>query len=214
MILDKVYKPFFHCEDFMNWVYKLNLTHMFLLPLEIKFKRELYLHDEGYDTDANYDSPQPFKMTTHIYVVRATAETAFQTTVYLSSTPKGRPAEPTLHWMAHRHLKFGDPPPPAVDPNNNLEEENSYSTPGWIGLVQGTYTGKDLCIHIAPRRPEGNYHSDIPTQPQEPLYDNNNNWKLWNNSLEHFLFWDRKGNFPPVGFEPDASRLLDEHPNR
>ena len=38
-------------------------------------------------------------------------------------------------------------------------------------------------------------------------------WKLWNNSLEHFLFWDRKGNFPPVGFEPDTSHLLDKRPN-
>ena len=38
-------------------------------------------------------------------------------------------------------------------------------------------------------------------------------WKFWNNSLEHFLFWDRKGNFPPVGCKPNASHLLDKCPN-
>ena len=53
MILNKVYKAFFHCRDFINWTYKPNLTATFLLALEIEFKRELYLHDEDYDTDAN-----------------------------------------------------------------------------------------------------------------------------------------------------------------
>ena len=29
--------------------------------MEIEFKRRLYLHDEGYDTDVNYDLPKPLK---------------------------------------------------------------------------------------------------------------------------------------------------------
>ena len=58
MILNKVYKAFFYCEDFLHWAYKPNLLAMFLEALEIKFERGLYLHDEGYDNDANYDLPQ------------------------------------------------------------------------------------------------------------------------------------------------------------
>ena len=37
----------------------------------------MYLHDEGYDTDANYNLPQPIKRSTHIYVVTAEDETSF-----------------------------------------------------------------------------------------------------------------------------------------
>ena len=53
MILDKVHKAFFHCKDFIYWVYKLHLTHTFQLALEIEFKRGLHLHGEYHDTDAN-----------------------------------------------------------------------------------------------------------------------------------------------------------------
>ena len=77
MILKKVYKALFNCEAFMNWVYKLNLAHMFLLVLEIKFVRGLYLYDEGHDIDANYDLPQPLKETVYIYAVTAVAKTFF-----------------------------------------------------------------------------------------------------------------------------------------
>ena len=56
MIIDKVYKAFFHCKGFVNSAYKSPLTHTFLLAQEI-FKRGLHLHDEGYDTDTNYDLP-------------------------------------------------------------------------------------------------------------------------------------------------------------
>ena len=61
IILDKVYKAFFHCEDFINWAYKLHLTHTFVLVLEIEFKRGLYQHDESYDADANTIHPSPWR---------------------------------------------------------------------------------------------------------------------------------------------------------
>ena len=61
MILNKVYKAFFHCEDFINWAFKPNRACKLLLAFEIKFERGLYLHDEGYDIDANYNLPQHLK---------------------------------------------------------------------------------------------------------------------------------------------------------
>ena len=82
IILDKVYKAFFHCKDFIHWTYKPNLPATFLLALEIKLKRGLYHIDEGYDTDANYHLPQPLKKTANIYVVTAAAKTSFGSTGY------------------------------------------------------------------------------------------------------------------------------------
>ena len=37
------------------WAYKPHPTHTFLLAFEIEFDRGLYLCDEGYDTEVNYD---------------------------------------------------------------------------------------------------------------------------------------------------------------
>ena len=116
---------------------------MFLLALEIEFKRVLYLHDEGYDTDANYDLPQPLKKTIHIYVGTAVAKTSFDPTGYqeagmpsLMSTPRGRPAEPLLHWMACKHLNFGNPHIPEVDHNDKKKGIISLQHPRmtWYGL--------------------------------------------------------------------------------
>ena len=40
------------------------------------------------------------------------------------------------------------------------------------------------------------------------------NWKFFENKLIFFQTLWQKREFPPVGFEPDASRLPDERPNR
>ena len=77
MILDKVYKALFHCEDFLYWAYKPNLPGTFLLALKVEFEKVLHLHNESYDTDVNYNLPQPFKKTACIYVVASVAETSF-----------------------------------------------------------------------------------------------------------------------------------------
>ena len=61
IILNKVYKAFFQCDDFLHWVYRPKLSAMFMLALETEFERALYLHDEGYGIDDNYDLPQPLK---------------------------------------------------------------------------------------------------------------------------------------------------------
>ena len=101
-----------------------------MLALEIEFEKGLYLHDEGYDTVVNSDLLQPLKKSTHIYTVPLVAETSFDPMSYqisiiptFLSTPKGRPVEPWLHWVVSRLLKFNDLPLPAVDSNNNIEED-------------------------------------------------------------------------------------------
>ena len=88
-------------EDFLHWAYKPNLPAMFLLALEIEFERGLCLHDEGYNTDVNYDLPQPLITIACIYVVTSGAETSFDPTGYkgsavpaFKSSFTGRPVDP------------------------------------------------------------------------------------------------------------------------
>ena len=77
---------------------------MFLLALEIEFEKGLYLHNAGYDTDVNYDLPQPLKKSAHMYVVTSVAETSFNPMGYQGSTVsifpsalKGRSMEPPFY---------------------------------------------------------------------------------------------------------------------
>ena len=179
MILDKLYKAFFHCEDFLQWAYKPSLPATFLLAFEIMFERGLYLHNEGYDTDVDYDLPQPLKKTDYIYVVTSTAETSFDPMGYqrsaipaFMSTPIGRPAEPLLLQMVHRHLNFDDSPPPAVVPDDDKEEED-FPTALLDDLVwsKECIPERELCIHMALRKPETSHPSQIPSQLQEPVYE-------------------------------------------
>ena len=170
MILNKVYKAFFHCEDFIHWAYKPNLPATFQLALEIEFKRELHLQNEGNDTDANYDLPQPLKKTAYIYVVTAVVETSFDPIGYhgfgyhgstkpaFTSTLTGRPAEPTLHQMVHRGLSHDDLPSPVVDSNDDEEEEDFPTAPcdDWVWSVE-PIPERDLCIHMAQRKPETSF---------------------------------------------------------
>ena len=44
-----------------------------MLALEFEFEMEIYLHDGGYDTNANYYLPQPLNESTHIYAVPSEA---------------------------------------------------------------------------------------------------------------------------------------------
>ena len=40
-----------------------------MLALESEFEKALYLYDEDYDTDVNYDLPQPLEKSACIYAV-------------------------------------------------------------------------------------------------------------------------------------------------
>ena len=77
MILDKVYKAFFYCKDFIHWAYTTNILATFLLDLKIKLETGLYLQDEGYDIDANYGLLQLLNKTAYIYVVTSAVKTSF-----------------------------------------------------------------------------------------------------------------------------------------
>ena len=105
MILDKLYKVFFHCDNFLHWAYRPDqkLLATFMLALEIQFERALYLHDEGHKGD-DYDLLQPLHKSTCIYAVCSVTEISFNPEGYQGSTipifpsiSKGRPAEPPLH---------------------------------------------------------------------------------------------------------------------
>ena len=59
VIIDKVYKAFFHCDDYLHWVNRPDqiLHSSFILTLKVKFELALHQHDEGYDIDNIYDLP-------------------------------------------------------------------------------------------------------------------------------------------------------------
>ena len=52
VVLNRVYKAFFHSEDFLHWGHRPDqiLLAMLMLALEIKLKQALFLHDIGYKT--------------------------------------------------------------------------------------------------------------------------------------------------------------------
>ena len=181
IILDKVYKDFFHCEDFLNWAYKLHLTCMFLLALETEFERAMYLRDEGYDIDANYNLPQA-KQENYLCLCSYSSGMKLPLIPWgpqeskmhpLTSAPKGRPIEPPLQQMTHRCLSFRHAPPPVVDHDDEEEEEEYFPTAPLDDLVwsEEPVLERALYIHMAPKRPEASYSSQIPTQPQELVYE-------------------------------------------
>ena len=74
--------------------------------------------------------------------------------------------------MVCRHLNFDDLAPSAVDSDDVKEEENFPQHP-WMTQygLRKSITERDLCIHMALRKPETSYPSQIPTQPQELIYE-------------------------------------------
>ena len=71
--------------------------------------------------------------------------------------------------MVHRCLIFDDSVPPAVDPDNDEEEDFPAVTMDDLVWSEETILERDLCIYMAPRKPRGSYPSQIPTQLQEPV---------------------------------------------
>ena len=62
--------------------------------------------------------------------------------------------------------------PPAVDPDDDKEEEDFHTAPlDDSVLSEEPIPERDLCIHMALRKPEASNPSLIPTQLQEPAYE-------------------------------------------
>ena len=180
MILDKVYKAFFHSKDFVNWAYKPHLTHTLLLSLEIEFERGLYLHGEGYNTDPNYDLPQLLQRTTHIYVVPSTTKASFDplssqrgTASILLSTPTGRVAGSPFYKTAQKCLNFNNMPLPIMECDNVDEEEEYFPK---APLDDAVWSGelipeRDLYIHMAPKKSEASYTTQTTAYPEGPYHE-------------------------------------------
>ena len=74
VVIDKVYKAFFHCDDYLHWAQRPDqvLHSPFTVALAVKSELALHQHDEGYDTDNVYDLPQLLKRTACIHAVITT----------------------------------------------------------------------------------------------------------------------------------------------
>ena len=74
VIIDKVNKAFYHCDDYLHWARRPDqvLHSTFMLALEAEFELALHQHKEGYDTENIYDLLQPLKRTACIHMVTTT----------------------------------------------------------------------------------------------------------------------------------------------
>ena len=74
--------------------------------------------------------------------------------------------------MICRHLNLSDSPPPAVDPSDDDKEEKDFQTELLDDSVwsEEPIPERDLYIHMALRKPEAGYSSQILTLLQEPIY--------------------------------------------
>ena len=70
VVLNRIYKAFFHSKDFLDRVHRPDqiLLAILMLALEIEFERALYLYDEGYETSDNYCLPQLLNKSTWFYI--------------------------------------------------------------------------------------------------------------------------------------------------
>ena len=146
------------------------LLATFMLALEIKFERALYLHDEGYEASDDYDLPQPLNKSTLIYAVPLVATSPFNPTDYQKlmvpislSTLKWRPVESQLCWVVHKWLNVNDSPLPAVNSNDDIEDNFPIAPlddPVWSVKP---IPDRNLYIHMALDKPETSYPSQIPT---------------------------------------------------
>ena len=58
VIIDKVYKAFFHCDDYLHWAHRPDqvLHSTFILALEVKLELDLHQHGQCCDIDI-FDVP-------------------------------------------------------------------------------------------------------------------------------------------------------------
>ena len=170
VIMDKVYKAFFHCNDYHYWAHRPDqaLHSTFILALEVKFELALHQQNEGYDTDNIYYLPKPLKRPTCSHVVTTKNKGSIDpwgsqggSACTPPLTRTGRAVEPLSHRLAWKCLNFSDMPPTIMECKDEDKEEEYFPTAPldeevWL---KEQIPERDLCIHMAPRRPETNYTS-------------------------------------------------------
>ena len=176
VIIGKVYKVFFHCDDNLHWANRPDkvLHSTYLLALEVEFKLALHLHNEGYDTDNIYDLPPMFKRTAHIHVVTSKNEGSFKPSDSQGgavsiplSTSTGRTAGSPFYRSAWKHID--DMPLPIMECNDEEEEYFPTATMDDSVWSKVPKPERDLCIHMAQRCQKLATPPMTTTYPQEPI---------------------------------------------
>ena len=137
VIIDKAYKAFFHCNDYLHWAHRPDQVFhsTFILAPEVEFKLALHQHNEGYDTDNISDLPQLLKRMAHIHVATTTNEdsinpSGFQGGAAPTSPPTltRKAAESLFHRLAQKCLNFNDIPPTVMECGDEDRMEGYLST--------------------------------------------------------------------------------------
>ena len=137
VIIDKIYKAFFHCNNCLHWAFRSDqvLHSTFILAPEVEFELVLHQHGEGYDTDNICDLPPMLKRTACIHAVTSTNEDSIDPSGSKGvaesippSTPTGRTTGPPFYRSAQKCLKFDDIPPTIKECDNKGEEEEHFPT--------------------------------------------------------------------------------------
>ena len=155
VVLNRVYKAFFHSEDFLDWAHIPDqmLLAILMLALEIESERMLYLHNEGSETGDDYGLPQPLNKSIYIYSVLSLAKDSFSFTDYqkpMISTSllnlKWRQVKSTLHLLVHRQLNFNNLHPSSVDSCDDAEKNIPTAPLDDPVRSKEPILGRDLCI--------------------------------------------------------------------
>ena len=174
VIIDKIYKVFFHCDNYLPWAHRPHqvLHSTFILTLDVEFELALHQYDEDYATDDICDLPKLLKRAAHIYAVTSRNEGSFDTSgcqggaaSIPSSTLTGRTVGCPFYRIAEKCLNFDAMPPPIMKCDD--EEEEYFPTAPLDDRVwsEDPILETDVCIHMAPGKSEASYPSDncLPT---------------------------------------------------
>ena len=179
VIIDKDYKTFFHCDDYLHWAHRSDqvLHSTFILALEVKLQLALYQDDEGYDTDNIYDLLPMLKRAAHIHAVTTTNEgsinpsgsqgdSAFIPPLTLTGRAAGSPS----YRLAWKCLNFDGIFPTIMGYSGEDEEEEYFPTASRDdeSMSQRANTWNVfICIHMAPGKSEASCTTQTTTYPQQ-----------------------------------------------
>ena len=158
-IISRVHTAFFNYHSFckvINMSYEIVLARI-MTALDLEFERALHHHDEGYESDNDYDLPGPFLRPVCVYLVSMT-EAFLNPKNYKGVQGPTSPSTPSQHrddlpfcqavwwWLA-----FSKTPPSEMDSDDDEEEDFStaeFNDPVWS--EEPIPKGQQLCIHQIP----------------------------------------------------------------